>query len=87
MSMADAHEPWNPQIGQRVRVQLKRDCAYCNPWEDDLVGTVVATDYDGVGPEGYRLLAHRIWVKIDAPDSHGIGTANFAVGELEPVTS
>jgi hypothetical protein len=80
-------EPWQPKVGQRVRVLSRPECFYCreSPDEDGLIGVVdeirspeASTD-DGA--------AHRFWVTFaEVIPSHGCDLSHFAAIELEPVS-
>lgn len=84
-------EPWQPKVGQRVRVLARPECFYCRGAEDEvgLVGIV-----ESVGYRTHRLpsertepgeRAHRFWVAFpDEIPSSGTHHSHFAAAELEP---
>lgn len=83
---AEWYEPWQPQIGQRVRIRASAECPVRNPVAarlDDECGQVAEIDRSDPNGHFYR-------VAIDHPElfedpwMHLFGTWCAAI-ELEPV--
>jgi hypothetical protein len=88
-------EPWQPQVGQRVRLRLSPECSWCRPrqrWHGER-GTVTSIgeappDVSVPGSFSQRYFAHRYTVRLDLPRADGFAAAyggSFAAAELEPV--
>ena len=82
--MASYWEPWQPQIGQRVRVLPRPECFYCREeggQEVGAIGVVTSVDDHNRGSNEPGSEAHVYWVEAD---EFPCGLSHFAAGELEP---
>lgn len=94
--MSEIWEPWQPEVGDRVRVLARPECFYCREDHDAEVGATGVVS--AVHPpkhlaheqEWEAAQAHRYWVHFD--DSTivertvaGVIESHFAAAELVPV--
>jgi hypothetical protein len=80
----NAHEPWQPAVGRRVRVQIDLACTYCAPGDSGLVGVVVRTGHteDMLDEFGDRdFVRHHVWLRLDGSGRE----SHYMPSELEPL--
>jgi hypothetical protein len=84
-------EPWSPQVGQRVRIRLNRECRLQmtghGAWANGLVGVVEAVIHpegDSITSEpGHRFLV--VYAQEQIVDGRPLGGSRYAAVELEPI--
>jgi hypothetical protein len=88
-------EPWQPEVGQRVRVLSRPECFYCR--EDEAAEAGAAGVVTSLKESPYLTgsadpgeAAHHIWVQFDDPmiatrTVHGCQESHFAAAELAPL--
>lgn len=90
MQTSEYWEPWQPTLGDRVRVQLNQECEFWahkpESWDDGGIGIVTRiVPLDRNAGHGYEVTFEKPWPFDPADPDHQVVSSPYAAAELEPI--